>query len=45
LRVRENQINPLDISVDFDEVFSQNHSQWTNMDKLQQTTCHKLHKE
>ncbi|XP_027039728.1 protein FAN-like [Pocillopora damicornis] len=30
---------------DFDEMFSNNHSQWTNMEKLQQATCHKLHKE
>ncbi|PFX23712.1 protein FAN-like isoform X2 [Stylophora pistillata] len=33
------------VNVDFDEMFSNNHSQWTNMEKLQQATCHKLHKE
>ena len=32
-------------SVDFDDGFNHNHTQWTNMEKLQQTTCHKLHKE
>ena len=37
--------SPFSFSVDFDEGFNLNHSQWTNMDKLQQATCHKLHKE
>ncbi|CAH3169012.1 unnamed protein product [Porites evermanni] len=33
------------VNVDFDDGFNHNHAQWTNMEKLQQTTCHKLHKD
>ncbi|XP_068670039.1 protein FAN-like isoform X4 [Montipora foliosa] len=43
----KNQTNVpvIKVNVDFDEDSYHSPSQWTNMEKLQRATCHKLHKD